>query len=184
MLQGAARINQAKIALPPRKAARHGQDWRDASASRDQRLLPSRLSITQLEKSAGARLFERSTRSVVLTEAGQQLKGKASGVLAGFDDLPHSVQRDDCKLEGHIRVMAPTTLTMLRIGPVFNGFLDRHERITMEVALVPAQRTLDEAAFFLRCRKAQTERQIRPVPPLVQKKTSRRRPRLQSRCRT
>ena len=105
--------------------------------------------INQLEKATGTRLFERSTRSVVLTESGQHLKGRASGVLADFDDLVHSVQRDDRKLEGHIRVMAPTTLTMLHLGHVFNTFLARHERITMEVALVDQSSNPEELGFDL-----------------------------------
>jgi DNA-binding transcriptional LysR family regulator len=105
--------------------------------------------INQLEKATGTRLFERSTRSVVLTESGQQLKGRASGVLADFDDLVHSVQRDDRKLEGHIRVMAPTTLTMLHLGHVFNTFLAHHERITMEVALVDQSSNPEELGFDL-----------------------------------
>ena len=103
--------------------------------------------ISQLEKATGARLFERSTRSVVLTAAGHKLKARASGVLADFDDLVHSVQRDDRKLEGHIRVMAPTTLTMLHLGAVLNAFLAQHERITMEVVLVDQSSNPEEQGF-------------------------------------
>lgn len=105
--------------------------------------------IDQLEKSMGARLFERSTRSVVLTEAGQQLKGKAAGLVADFDDLVQSVSRNDSKLEGHIRVMAPTTLTMLHLGQVFNTFMCQHDRITLEISLVDLSSNPEEQGYDL-----------------------------------
>jgi DNA-binding transcriptional LysR family regulator len=122
-----------------------------SEAARRLHVVPSVVAkrIDQLEKSMGARLFERSTRSVVLTEAGQQLKGKAAGLVADFDDLVLSVQRDDSKLEGHIRVMAPTTLTMLHLGQVFNAFMCQHDRITMEISLVDLSSNPEEQGYDL-----------------------------------
>jgi len=92
--------------------------------------------ISQLEKTVGARLFERSTRKVSLTKAGQQLLTRAAGVIAGFDDLVKNLRRDEGTLQGHIRLMAPTTLTMLYLGEVLNVFLREHEGITLEIALI------------------------------------------------
>ena len=103
--------------------------------------------IGQLEKTMGSRLFERSTRSVVLTEAGQQLQTRAASLMADFDELVHSVKRDDSKLEGHIRIMAPTTLTMVYLGQVLNAFLDKHERITIELTLVDLSSNPQEQGF-------------------------------------
>lgn len=120
-----------------------------SEAARRLHVVPSVVAkrIGQLEKTMGVRLFERSTRSVVLTEAGQQLQGRATGLMADFDDLVRSVQRDDNKLEGHIRVMAPTTLTMLHLGAVFNAFVQQHERITLELALVDLSSNPEEQGF-------------------------------------
>lgn len=120
-----------------------------SEAARRLHVVPSVVAkrIGQLEKTMGTRLFERSTRSVVLTEAGQKLQGRATGLMADFDDLVRSVQRDDSKLEGHIRVMAPTTLTMLHLGEVFNTFVQQHERITLELALVDLSSNPEEQGF-------------------------------------
>lgn len=103
--------------------------------------------ISQLEKEMGTRLFQRSTRRVVITEAGVQLRSRASGLLAEFDDVVHSVQRDDKKLEGHIRIMAPTTLTMMHLGKTLSTFMAQHDRITIEVSLVDLSSNPEEQSF-------------------------------------
>lgn len=105
--------------------------------------------ISQLEGEMGTRLFQRSTRRVQITEAGLQLRARVPGLLAEFDDVVRSVQRDDGKLEGHLRVMAPTTLTLMRLGKTLGAFMARHERITMEVALVDLSSNPEEQSFDL-----------------------------------
>ncbi len=120
-----------------------------SEAARKLHVVPSVVAkrVAQLEKTMGSRLFERSTRSVVLTEAGEQLQARAAVLMADFDELVSTVQRDDSKLEGHIRVMAPTTLTMVYLGQVINAFLEKHERITMELALVDQSTNPQERGF-------------------------------------
>lgn len=105
--------------------------------------------IAQLEQALGTRLFQRSTRQVVITESGIQLRSRASGLLTEFDDLVRTVQRDDKKLEGHIRIMAPTTLTMMHLGKTLCAFMAQHERITMEIALVDLSSNPEEQSFDL-----------------------------------
>lgn len=103
--------------------------------------------IAQLEQALGTRLFERSTRKVSVTETGLQLKARAAGLLVEFDDLVQSVQRDDKKLEGHLRIMAPTTLTMMHLGKCFSAFMAQHERITLELSLVDHSSNPEEQSF-------------------------------------
>ncbi|VCU71913.1 HTH-type transcriptional regulator DmlR [Pigmentiphaga humi] len=106
--------------------------------------------IGQLEEELRTRLFERTTRRVTLTEAGEKFFVKASNLVADFEQLVNSVERDDGQLVGHLRVMAPTTLATQQLAPVFRSFLLEHPRITLEVSLVdrsanPAERGFDIA---------------------------------------
>ena len=106
--------------------------------------------IGQLEKALGTRLFERTTRSVLLTEAGEKLYARAGELVASFDDLLASVERDESKLVGHIRVLAPNTVTMIYLGQILVDFLAQHEKITMQITLQdeavnPADRGFDIA---------------------------------------
>jgi len=122
-----------------------------SEAARQLEVVPSVVAkrIAQLEAQLDTRLFERTTRSVRLTEAGERLYARAGGLIEGLDELMRSVGRDESKLEGHIRVMAPTTLTMTRLGEMFCEFLAQHERITMDIALVDRSTNPVEEGFDL-----------------------------------
>lgn len=108
-----------------------------SEAARQLHVVPSVAAkrISQLEKTVGAPLFKRSTRSVKLTEAGHQLQAKAVNLVAEFDEVVHVLKKREGELEGHIRIMAPTTLTVLYLGEVLSKFLSSHPRISMEISL-------------------------------------------------
>ena len=120
-----------------------------AEAARQLHVVPSVVAkrIAQLEKSFGVRLFDRTTRSVKLTEYGEKLEIKANQVLQGFNDLLVDVRRDEGEPEGHIRIMAPTTLTTLYLGRLLCEFLKRNERMTIEIELGDRSINPTEDAF-------------------------------------
>ncbi|VCU69302.1 HTH-type transcriptional regulator DmlR [Pigmentiphaga humi] len=123
-----------------------------SEAARQMNVVPSVVAkrVRQLEATVGARLFDRTTRTVRLTEAGEKLHARAGVLVASFEDLVQSVERDASKLVGHLRVAIPTTLTTVRLGAIFNAFLLEHDRITLDISLVdhstnPAERDYDLA---------------------------------------
>lgn len=120
-----------------------------SEAARCMQVVPSVVAkrVAQLEQSMGARLFDRTTRSVVLTEAGQRLHARAASLLDDFDDLVTCVQRDETKLEGHLRLMLPTTLTLLYLGDVLTKFMAENDRVTLEIALADRSINPMEQAF-------------------------------------
>lgn len=92
--------------------------------------------VTQLEHTVGTKLFERSTRRVALTEAGEMFQPRARALIADLDDSLRTLKRREDRLEGRILLMVPTTLNVIVLADVLSGFLREHEHITMEVALV------------------------------------------------
>ena len=122
-----------------------------SEAARQLNVVPSVVAkrVGQLEHTMGTRLFERSTRKVALTEAGQKLQVRARGLVAEIDDAIRSLERDENRLEGHILLMAPTTLTTLVLADILNGFLHEHEHITMELMLVDRSVNPAEEGFDL-----------------------------------
>lgn len=122
-----------------------------SEAARELNVVPSLVAkrISSLEQHLHTRLFERTTRKVNLTEAGEKFHVKAAGVVYDLEELLDAVERDDGKLEGHLRIMAPTTLGIQRLGPLFNEFLSQHPRITLEMALVDRSTNPAEGGFDL-----------------------------------
>ena len=105
--------------------------------------------VSQLEHTAGTRLFERSTRRVALTEAGQRFQSRARGLLAELDDTLAGLKRSGDRLEGRILMMVPTTLHVLVLADSLNVFLREHEHITLELALVNRSVNPAEEGFDL-----------------------------------
>lgn len=122
-----------------------------SDAARQLDVVPSVVArrIAQLEQELGVRLFERTTRRMALTQAGERLSSRAVAVVNELEELLESVHRDEGRLEGHLRVMAPTTLTLERLGDVFCDFMREHPRITLDIALVDRSANPAEGGFDL-----------------------------------
>lgn len=116
-------------------AARHGSF---SEASRQINVVPSVVAkrVNELEHTIRSQLFTRSTRRLVLTDAGQKFLLSATSLVAEFDAVLGSMTRRDGVLDGHIRVKMPTTLTVLYLANIVSAFQSANERITMEVVLV------------------------------------------------
>ena len=67
--------------------------------------------VRDLEQDLGVTLFNRTTRSVVLTDAGERLLGHAGDVLAAMARLRATVSEQTARVSGRIRVSAPTSFS-------------------------------------------------------------------------
>ena len=122
-----------------------------SEAARQLNVVPSVAAkrVGQLEHEIGARLFERSTRKVLLTEAGERFQTRARSLIADLDDTIAGVRRAGDRLEGRIHMMVPTTLHMIVLQDAVSAFLREHEHITMELALVNRSVNPAEEGFDL-----------------------------------
>src|SRR5271163_1916908 len=78
-----------------------------ARASRRLRRSPPAVTraLAALEDRAGVRLIERTTRRLVLTEAGRELFERARSLLADYEGAVHG--QDAAPVRGLLRVTAP-----------------------------------------------------------------------------
>ena len=122
-----------------------------SQAARQLNLVPSVAAkrVSQLEHAVGTRLFERSTRKVDLTEAGELFQARARSLIADLDEALSGLKRSGDRLEGRILMMVPTTLHMLVLSDALSGFLLEHPHITMELALVDRSVNPAEEGFDL-----------------------------------
>jgi DNA-binding transcriptional LysR family regulator len=92
--------------------------------------------VTQLEARIGIALFHRSTRQLRLTVAGQQYVHRARGVVADVGDLLSRMGEKGHDLVDHLRIKAPTSLTIARLADVFSAFQTQNPRLKLEIVLI------------------------------------------------
>jgi len=100
--------------------------------------------VARLEASLGAALFERNTRSVRLTDAGQALLGPARSLLAQAQSAVSAVQDVIELRQGRVRVAALPSLAATVVPEVFARFAAAHPGVGLDLL-----DTLSGASFEL-----------------------------------
>lgn len=89
--------------------------------------------IRELEDRLGARLFDRTTRRVQLTEAGRGFHDRAVELLAGLEEAEEAASSASGDLKGSIRVAAPVSFTAHCLAPAVGQFLERHPAVSLSI---------------------------------------------------
>ena len=89
--------------------------------------------IRELEDRLGARLFDRTTRRVQLTEAGRGFHDRAVELLAGLEEAEEAASSASGDLKGSIRVAAPVSFTAHCLAPAVGRFLDQHPAVSLSI---------------------------------------------------
>lgn len=91
--------------------------------------------VQALEQSLGVRLFERSTRRVVLTEAGEQYLGRVRPLLRDLLAAGQEAGRlSDGEPCGRLRLALPGSFGRMWLMPMLVDFLDTYPGVALEVA--------------------------------------------------
>lgn len=131
------------------------------------RVTPSAVSqsISALEERIGARLVQRTTRSVSLTEAGErfvaELRPAMDGVRGAFDALAATRGRPS----GTLRLSVPRLALVLVIEPVLARFLDAHPDVRLDLSIDDGLRDIVADGFDAGIRLSESvERDMIAVP--------------------
>jgi DNA-binding transcriptional LysR family regulator len=100
--------------------------------------------VDALEAEVGARLFNRSPRRVVLTDAGEQFLPRARAILAELAEAKDALAALHADPRGVVTVTAPATFGRVAVVPAVAGFLERYP--LMEVDLHLSDEYVDLAA--------------------------------------
>lgn len=92
--------------------------------------------VAALEERIGARLLNRTTRSVALTDAGARALEAARRALAGFEELEGVAAAERQEPRGRLAVTAPIVLGRLHVLPVVQAFLREHPQATVQLLLL------------------------------------------------
>jgi DNA-binding transcriptional LysR family regulator len=108
-----------------------------SAAGRDMGLSPAVVSkrISHMEERLGARLFQRTTRQLKLTEMGQGFYERVVGILRDIEEAEAFVSQLNEKASGTLRISAPTGFARKHIAPLLPDFMRQHPALTLEIQL-------------------------------------------------
>ena len=91
--------------------------------------------IGQLEERLGARLLNRTTRSLVLTEIGVSYLERCIQVIDDFDELEAAVHNKRSSPSGNLIVSAPVSFGEMHLTAAIARFLTRYPDISVDLRL-------------------------------------------------
>lgn len=108
-----------------------------APAARKLGLSPSGVTrlIAALEDRLGARLLQRTTRSVTLTDAGSRYLERARRILGDVEEAEDAVEGERIKPGGRLVISAPVGFGRLHVSPVVSAYLKRYPEVGADLRL-------------------------------------------------
>src|SRR5262245_6899364 len=127
-------IKASPLALPAVRygvaVARQGSFTAAARACRVSQPTVSN-AIADLEEALGARLFERSTRKLALTPAGQQLLPKLEAALEALSDLEREAKALKSPTRKLLRIGFSQLVGAQRLALLFEPFAKEHKDVEL-----------------------------------------------------
>lgn len=121
--------------------------------------------VTQLERSVGARLLNRTTRALSLTEAGGVFYEHCSRIVEELEEAKLAVGRLHSEPRGLLRLSVPVAFGRLHIAPALPDFLGRYPEMKIDMATTDRFVDLAEEGYDLAIRIAD-----QPAAALVARK--------------
>lgn len=113
--------------------------------------------VSGLEERLGARLLQRTTRSLSLTEEGRQFYHQAKEVLAMMAAAEEAVSSAAPEPTGLLRINAPVSFGILHLGPIWADFMKAFPHIELDISLNDRLVDLVEEGFDAAIRIARME---------------------------
>ena len=125
-----------------------------APAARKLGLSPSGVTrlIAALENRLGARLLQRTTRSVTLTDVGARYLERIRRILADVEEAEGAAKGERTRPSGRLVVSAPVGFGRLHVSPVMSAYLKRHPEVSGELRLADRMINLVEDGVDLAVR--------------------------------
>jgi DNA-binding transcriptional LysR family regulator len=91
--------------------------------------------VMALEDHLGTTLLQRTTRSVAPTAAGEAFYLRANALLADLRDAEEAIRNEGREPVGDIRINAPMSFGIRRLGKVLARFIEAHPTIRIQLTL-------------------------------------------------
>ncbi|MCP3141679.1 LysR family transcriptional regulator [Pyxidicoccus xibeiensis] len=91
--------------------------------------------IARLEEELGVRLFQRTTRSLRLTDDGRDFYARCQRILGELGEAKESLARSRSRPTGRLRVEAPQVIGQLVLAPALPRFLEKYPGVELHLTL-------------------------------------------------
>lgn len=91
--------------------------------------------VSAIEADVNARLLQRTTRRLSLTDAGQTYYERCKRILEAFDEANREAGDSQGTARGLLRVAAPVTFGAMHLGGIVARYLEDHPQVNVEVTL-------------------------------------------------
>jgi len=118
--------------------------------------------VTKLEQALGAKLLQRTTRSLSLTEIGAAVYEHCTRIVEASEEAELAVSRFSAAPSGNIKLSASVAFGQMHMAPAIADFLQQYPEVSAQLVLTNRLVNLAEEGFDLAIR--QTDK---PAPNLV-----------------
>jgi DNA-binding transcriptional LysR family regulator len=108
--------------------------------------------VAALENRLGVKLLHRSTRRLVLTEAGRSYLAACERILAEIEEAEASASLDRIEPRGTLRLNVPLTFGLRQIVPALTAFSRLHPAVSVDLGLADRYVDLIEEGWDLAIR--------------------------------
>ena len=117
-----------------------------ASAARELNLSPAVVTrlVADLEEHLGARLINRTTRRLALTDTGELYLERVRQILTEVEEAEALASAATSEPRGHLRVLAPPAFAVHQIAKHLPRFRAQYPRVTLELSVPGPVETVDE----------------------------------------
>jgi DNA-binding transcriptional LysR family regulator len=109
-------------------------------------------SLARLEEELGARLLQRTTRKLSLTDAGHAYFARVQTLMSGIDEANAEVSELGQSAHGTVRVTAPVDLGVLVLADILVQFSLQYPKIHVDLVLTSRMVSLVEEGFDIALR--------------------------------
>ncbi len=108
-----------------------------SAAGREMGLSPAVVSkrLSHMEDRLGARLFQRTTRQLKLTETGEGFYNRVVRILREIEEAEAYVSQVSETVGGTLRITAPIGFSRKHIAPYLPGFMRQYPDLSVEISL-------------------------------------------------